>query len=142
MFTSPAVNEALNVSGKFFPRLGSVGLSVRTEAQEQRDTAEYGTGFVALFMQPSDVALDWLAEPMGSDAIQRLRFDEVFFQHSNLLSESAESRLPRTKGKKIMFPVATPTPSDTGPFRPGGHIWRVGTKSGQSENGGHPGLSL
>jgi hypothetical protein len=107
MLTSPTVNEALNVSWKFFPRLGSVGLGVRTEAQEQRDTAEHVTGSVALFVQPSDVALDWLTEPMGSNAIYCLRFDEIFFQHSNLLSKSAESRLPRTKGKTIMFPVVT-----------------------------------
>src|SRR5437016_3356622 len=94
MLVSPAIDEARDLLGQIRPRLSSLRLAIRSEVQQQRNSAEHVTRSVAPIIQPSNVAFDRFAEPMGSDAVNGLRFDVIFFKHSNFLSEPEEGELP------------------------------------------------
>ena len=94
MLVSPVIDEVRDVLGQIRPRVSSLRLGIRSEVQQQRNSAEHVTRSVAPIMQPRDVALDRFAEPMGSDAVNGLWFDVIFFKHGNFLSETEEGELP------------------------------------------------
>jgi hypothetical protein len=65
--------------GQIFPCLRTFSLGIGAEAQEQWHTAEYVARSVAPLVQPCDITFDWFGEPIGSNVIYGLWFDEVFF---------------------------------------------------------------
>jgi hypothetical protein len=82
------LNEGFHLSGEISPGFGPMVLRVSGKVHQRWHTAEYVSRHVTLLMQPSNVALDWFAEPGGSDTVTGLWFEEIMFDHDNGLSQS------------------------------------------------------
>ena len=72
MFTDPIIDESLHGLGQIRPIHGSSGLCIASKMQQQRNAAEHVTIGVALVMHPSDIALNRITEPVGSDTVNCL----------------------------------------------------------------------
>src|SRR6266496_2752740 len=101
------LNERLHLSGEISPGFGPTVLRIAGKMHQCWHPAEYVALCVTVLMQPGDVALDWFAEPGGSDTVTCLWFEEIMFNHNNGLSQTRETRQVPIDAKQNYVPSET-----------------------------------
>ena len=82
MLLDPDRDKGLDIGRQLLPAGGPVRVGELAKLPEQGHPTEDIPRCVAVLMEPRHIALNRLTEPGGAQAIDRLRFDKIAFEHA------------------------------------------------------------
>ena len=82
MLLDPDRDKGLDIGRQLLPACGPVCVGELAKLPEQWHPTEDIPRRIAVLMEPRHIALNRLTEPGGAQAIDRLRFDKIAFDHA------------------------------------------------------------